>query len=70
LFPQCLPGDIQTSTEITDFDITNKGNTGSGSVYLPILEPNGSTPLGFTVNGLTPDQGVSFTSGTPNVAAT
>jgi hypothetical protein len=62
-----------TSTDPT-FDLSNTGTTGlsagtkkhplppSGTAYLAILIP-GSSPLTFTVDGLTPDAPIAYTSG-------
>ena len=65
----------QTTSTNPTFDLTNTGTTGlyagknknhqvdpSGTAYLAILVP-GSSPLTFTVNGSSPDDPVTYTSG-------
>lgn len=65
----------QTTSTNPTFDLTNTGTTGlsadkdknhqvnpSGTAYLAILVP-GTSPLTFTVNGLSPDDPVTYTSG-------
>jgi hypothetical protein len=64
----------QSASGNPTLDLTNTGTTGlstgskkhpssaSGTAYLAILVP-GDSPLSFTVDGLTPDSPVSYTSG-------
>jgi len=64
----------QSASGNPTFNLTNTGTTGlstgsrrdpvpaSGTAYLAVLVP-GNSPLSFTVDGLTPDSPVSYTSG-------
>src|SRR5215472_1248076 len=64
----------QSASANPTFNLTNTGTTGlstgshrdpvdaSGTAYLAVLVP-GNSPLSFTVNSLTPDSPLSYTSG-------
>jgi hypothetical protein len=61
----CVAGGVQTTDSTSPtFSIDTANGKGSGELFLAVLSPNVSAGGSITVNGITTDTGVAFTSGT------